>query len=128
MFKGNDRDGLCWSPRPFGYCGCSAQEVTADTAEAPLKGWGGVIAECTLCALDGEGRAHPGVLAGQFLPQDFLMLPWRTMPGQRQSIFHSSVELVSPSKGREPQCPLTHFTLFLSVTQASCSDPFSPCL
>lgn len=69
MFRGNDRDWLCWSPRPFGYCGCSAQEVTADTAEAPLKGWGGVIAVCTLCALDGEGRARPGVLAGQFLPQ-----------------------------------------------------------
>lgn len=80
---------------------------------------------CTLCALDGEGRAHPGVLAGQFLPQGDSGLFDAAMENDARPIAEC---LPQQCGAGERQCPLTHFTSFLSVTQASCSDPFSPCL
>ena len=49
--------------------------------------------------------------------RDFLMLPQRMMPGQRQSIFCHSVELESPSDGQgAPLAPDTLYFVSLCYT------------
>lgn len=49
--------------------------------------------------------------------RDFLMLLWRMMPGQRQTIFRHSVELESPSDGQgAPLSPDTLYFISLCYT------------